>query len=109
MSGAAYHYANSIVEILVELCSYYTWELFEDQSPEEYFADFIRYRIKWHYAIGEPDGPGTHGTMMISLVAFDVADDVDELVEEMVFALDFYENNQGFDFASWRRSWRDAR
>ena len=105
MSGAAYHYADSIVRILVELYGYYRWKPFNDQSPKDYFRDFIRYRIKWHDATGASVDSGFRGSSMISLIAFKVAEDVEELVEEMVWALVVEQN---FDFDSWRRRWRDT-
>ena len=105
MSDAAYHYADTIVCILIELCGYYPWEPFENKSPTKYFSDFIWYRKQWHYATRESVDPGFRGSSLFPLIAFDVAEDVEELVEEMVWALVVEEN---FDFDTWLRRWRDA-
>ena len=104
MVQASYDYIDSFVAIMVTLSSYYSTDLFGNQSPEEYFSEIVSSRRQWHRAIAEPEGPGTRGTMVSLDVASSVQTEVEIMVEDMVKALVPYDNS--FDFPSWSKRWR---
>lgn len=104
-----YDYIEVLKSILVTLASYYSPKHFKDQTPQEFISDMIDCRFRWHYTIIEPDGPGTGGTMVTVLAPSDVASDMEIMVEDMVFSLGTLRGGLGddFDFAAWRKSWRN--
>lgn len=101
---ASRDYIDSIVGILIALCSHYAENPFGNQTPEEYFSDMVASKYQWHRAIAEPDGHGTGGTIVSLYVASGVKADVEKMVEDMVDAL--VGDDVEFDFLSWQRCWR---
>ncbi len=104
MTQGHYDYIEALTSILVTLASYYSPEHFEDQTPQEFISDIIKCRFRWYYAIVEPEGPGTRGTIARGLIPAHVASDMEIMVEDMVFSL--VGLNDSFDFDAWRKSWR---
>ncbi len=100
-----YDYIEALTSILVTLASYYSPEHFEDQTPQEFISDIIDCRFRWYYAMVEPDGPGTGGTIVRVLQSAGVASDIEIMVEDMVFYLGMGLGDD-FDFGAWRKSWR---
>ena len=109
MARGHYDYIETLKSILVKLAGYYSPKHFEDQTPQEFISDIIDCHFRWSYAIFEPDGPGTAGTMVVVLVPARVASEMEMMVEDMVFSLAILGGDLGddFDFAEWRKSWRN--
>lgn len=106
MVQASYDYIDSLTGILMMLTNYYSPEQFDDQSPEEFFSEIIASRFRWHYAVAEPHGPGTGGTIVRILCVGSVAFDVEKMIEDMVDALVGWDND--FDWNDWKKCWRDS-
>ena len=100
-----YDYIEALTTILVTLASYYSPKHFENQTPQEFISDIIDCRFRWYYAIVEPGGPGTGGTIVRVLYSASVASDIEIMVEDMVFHLGMGLGDD-FDFDTWRKSWR---
>ena len=103
MVQANYDYIDSLTGILVMLANYYSPEQFGDQSPQEFFSEVIASRFRWHYAIAEPLGPSTGGTIIRILCSASAARDVEQMIEDMVFALVGF--NDDFDLDNWKKHW----
>ena len=98
-------YIKSISAILVALSSHYARDQFGNQSAEEFFSDIVSSKIWWYESIEEPDGPGTGGAISRMLAASRVVSDIEQMAEDIVWALVGEDNC--FDFHAWQRRWRD--
>lgn len=100
---ANHDYVDSLMGILVTLANYYSPECFGNQSPQEFFSEIISSRFRLHFALAEPDGPGTGGTIVgirrgLSLVA-----DIERIIEDMVSGL--WEERYA-EYEDWQKRWR---
>lgn len=102
MVQANYDYIDSLTGILVMLANYYSPKQFGDQSPQEFFSEIIASRFRWHYAVIEPHGPATGGTIVRILCSSSVASDVERMIEDMVDALVGWDDD--FDWDNWKKS-----
>ena len=103
---ADYDYIDSLTGILVMLANYYSPKQFGDQSPQEFFSEVIASRFRWHYAVVEPHGPATGGTIVRILCSSSVASDVEKMIEDMVDALVGWDDD--FDWDNWKKCWRGS-
>jgi hypothetical protein len=83
MVMAAYEYIDALQGILVTLAQYFSAEQFGGKPPQEFFAEAIAARFRWHRTHAEPHGPGTGGTLVNIVCAGNVMSDVERMVEEL--------------------------
>lgn len=105
MVQAEYDCIDSLTGILVTLANYYSPKQFGDQTPQEFFSEIIATRFRWHYAVVEPLGPGTGGTIIRILCAGSVRYDVEKMIEDMVFSLVGFDDD--FNCDEWKKLWRN--
>ena len=105
MVQADYDCIDTLTGILVTLANYYSPKQFENQTPQEFFAEIIASRFRWHYTVVEPLGPGTGGTIIRILCAGSVRYDVEKMIEDMVFSLVGFDDD--FNCDEWKKSWRN--
>jgi hypothetical protein len=79
---------------------------FDGMEPELYFSNLTAQRFQWHYALFNPQGPGTAGTLARVLTAGAVLDDVGDQLRDIVLAIGPYEE---LDTRDWKRRWDAAK
>ncbi|MBD9405430.1 HNH endonuclease [Acidovorax sp. ACV02] len=104
MVAASYEYIDALQGILVTLAQYFSPQSFAGRSPQEFFADAIAARFRWHRAHSEPGGPGTGGTIVHVICVGNVTTDVERMIEELVTSLAGYK--ESFDGQGWTDRWR---
>ena len=108
MDRAYLDYIESLTSILVTLASYYPPEQFGNQTPQEFITDIIDSRFRWYNAVVESHGQGTRGELGRLDSAINVAGEVEEMIEDMVFYLCFDDILEDkFNFARWKKAWRN--
>lgn len=96
-------YIKLISAILVGLSGHYGPDQFGNQLDEGFFSEIVSSKIRWYEIIEQPDGPGTGGAIARMLAASRVVSDLDQMVEDLVWAL--VGEDDTFDYPSWKRSW----
>ncbi len=96
-------YADSLTGILVTLANYYSPECFGDQSPQEFFSEIISSRFRLHFALAEPYGPGTGGTIARIRWGLSRIDDIERIIEDMVAEL--WEESYSSEYEDWQKRW----
>ena len=107
MVHAELDYIESLTGILVTLANYYSPKQFGNQTPQEFISEIIESRFRWYDAVVEPLGPGTGGKIALLLSASGVADDVEKMIEEMVFHLYIADWGDNFNYGEWKKAWRN--
>jgi hypothetical protein len=96
-------------QILTSLAAWYPPLHFDDLTPEEYFSTVTATRFRWHWsclrALGSNSGGGT---MLGPMVGGSVLDDLERMVEEIVFALYLNLHISDFHFDNWKEKWQAA-
>lgn len=91
----------------VQLAKWYPPKHFGNKS-EDFIREYIGKRTEWHYAIQEPEGGGTGGTI-VSIIAYgSVASDLEAAVADTVCQVSNCRVS-GFDFSAWKKRWEDAK
>lgn len=106
MNQANYNYIDGLQGILVGLAKFYSPNAFDNQEPHEFFSEIISNRYRWHRAQLEPDGPGTGGTIITTLLGGSVSADVEKMIGEMVSSLIGY--SDGYSLKHWLRLWNSS-
>jgi len=104
MVMASYEYIDALQGILVTLAQYFSPQQFGGKPAQEFFAEAIAARFRWHRTHAEPHGPGTGGTIVNIICAGNVMSDVERMVEEFVMSLAGYDDS--FDWKGWPERWR---
>ncbi|WP_143703879.1 MULTISPECIES: hypothetical protein [Luteimonas] len=105
MREASYTYIEFLKSVWLRLAEFYPANHFEGGSPSQYISDQIQRQYRYHSARHEPDGSGTGGTIVGVLTAGDVADDLEQMIEEAVESVFGYDEN--FDTGGWLADWRN--
>ena len=107
MNQATYNIIDVVKEVLVSLANWFPKNHFQDESATEYFNSYISSRFEWHRALAEPQGQGTGGTMVGTIAASGVLNDVETAVEDMVSSLLW--GSEGFSLKNWRNDWAKSK
>jgi hypothetical protein len=81
---------------------------FGGRPAEEFIDDYIQQRSEWHYALAEPEGPGTGGTIVGILVSRGVLNDLHAAVMETVRSI----RGLGYsrrELEAWKERWTAAK
>ncbi len=73
---------------------------FGNKTPRDYMNAVTASRFEWHRAHLEPDGIGTGGTMISTMVGGEVIGDLEAMVVDVVSSLAIHFDD--FDFKSWK-------
>lgn len=93
-------------EILVELATFYPKGHFNNQSPETYFNELISIKFNWHRLILEPNGEGTGGRMVSTIIGGSLISELKHMIYDMVSSLSFkYVIDEKIDLIKWREDW----
>jgi len=106
MNQGAYDVIDVLIHILIHLSSWLPQNHFDGMSAEEHFRNYIQSRYAWHRALAEPDGIGSGGTIVGTLVAGGVLADLENAVSELVYALTI--ESEDFEFDKWQRAWKEV-
>jgi len=86
----------------VGLSAWYPPSHFESKLPPDFIDEYLRQRYDLRHALMEPNGIGTGGTMMQSLVAYGVLMDLQELIILTVrMLLTFVHTDTGISIEDW--------
>lgn len=111
MREATYEYIDALQGILVILSNFYQDESSFEGDANRFIFEIIASRYKWHNAYAEPGGPGSGGTIISLLCGGNVMDEVETMVEEMVFTLvEYYKDSEyfkDFQYKEWRKRWKE--
>jgi hypothetical protein len=103
VAQATYRVIRVAERLWVGLSAWFPPKHFGNKDAAEYVSEYIEQRYELRYALLEPDGPGTGGTMMRPMAAYgvllDVQDTISLTVEKM---LTFLAPNSHIDFEKWR-------
>jgi hypothetical protein len=98
MRQATHDYIEGLQRLLVELAVFYPPGTF-GEDPRKFFSEMTAARFLWHRAHLEPRGPGTGGTIVNVISGGSVADDLEDMLEDMVRSL--LGDDDRFDPHSW--------
>jgi hypothetical protein len=104
MRHATSEVIDTFERVLVYLAAWYPPRHFNGQDAAQYFSEFIAARYQWHWALQEPSGPGSGGTIVGVLAGGDTLEDVSTAVVDMVEALSAGDVN----LVKWRKAWEAA-
>lgn len=110
MVEGTFKIVDIVVQILVNLASWFPENHFDEKSAGEYFSELVSQRIAWNRALEEPLGVGTGGTIVKVGTAFRVLSDMEDAVGEMVYSL--FADQEGFNeeaLKQWNTAWEKAR
>lgn len=98
---------QAVKDMWLRLAETYPKHHFGGRPAAEYIDDYVRQRSELHYAVLEPGGPGTGGTIVRVNAAAGVAADLNRLVVETVDAI----RGMGQDLQVrnvWMRRWEGS-
>lgn len=108
MVNGSYEVINLMEQIWVHLAQFFPENHFDNTPPQNYIDAYLKQRFVWHRALAEPEGVGTGGTIVSTMVAGSVMFDIDNIVIETVRALTFSWGDQDFPFKLWKAKWEAA-
>jgi len=95
--------------ILVELSTFYPKGHFNNELPQNYFSEVISTRIQLNALILEPNGIGTGGTMMSTIIGGVVIGELRTIISDIACALmDNFPFVEDFDFIKWKANWNNS-
>ena len=103
MKRGSYDVIDVLEQILVTLMSWYPPGHFGGREPRDYINALTASRFTWHRAYLEPNGIGTGGTIIGTMVGGCVMDDLESMVLDVVSS--FAMNLDDFDFTRWKQEW----
>lgn len=106
MNRGSYDVIDVLEQILVALASWYPLGHFDGREPQDYVNAVTASRFIWHRAHLEPNGIGSGGTIIRTMVGGYVMGDLERMVLDMVRSLAVYLDD--FDFAGWKQEWDSA-
>lgn len=94
-------------EVLIELSTFYPKGHFINQSPKIYFSEIISSKFRWHRLISEPQGLGTGGTIVSTIIGNSVINDLQEMIMQIINSLVLpYEIDDQIDLNKWREEFQ---
>ena len=106
MKRGNYDVIDVLEQILITLATWYPSGQFGEREPQDYINSVTASRFTWHRAHLEPNGIGTGGTIIRTIVGGYVIDDLERMVAEAVSSL--AEHLDDFDFTRWKQEWDSA-
>jgi hypothetical protein len=107
MRQGSYDLIEVVIQIAVHLATWLPENHFGERPFAEYFSSLVSSRFVWHWALAEPLGTGTGGTIAGLSTAAAVLDDAERAVDEIVTSL--LRGREGFNLKVWRRQWEQAK
>ena len=102
VTQATYQVIDVVARIWVQLSAWYPPNHFGTTPAQQYFDKFIASRFEFRYALMEPEGPGTRGTMIRPMVAYGALLDAQaELLLTVRLLFLFRETENRFDLKDW--------
>lgn len=95
-------------EVLSELATFFPPGQFQNKSPEHFFNELIANKFTWYWAMNEPYGLGTGGTMASTISGGNVISDLQGMIIEMITTLiETYNLESEFEETDWRKEWKN--
>lgn len=94
-------------EVLIELSTFYPKGHFINQSPKIYFSEVIASRFRWYRLISEPEGVGTGGTIISTIIGNNVIKDLKDMIIQVVDSLMWHnEIDHQSELSKWRKEFK---
>lgn len=106
MIDSAHDDLSQLQTIWLELAKFYPQNHFNDMSHKDFITHHIDYVSTVRYALHQPDGNGTGGTILGPMIAVDLWCALDDLIVETVAALSLDGLDDSFDLSKWRDCWK---
>jgi hypothetical protein len=106
VAQATYQVISVVEHIFVQLAHWYPPNHFGQKPAAEFFTNFIQSRFEFRFALLEPGGPSTGGSMIRSHVAYGVLLDAQNEVLLTVRMLCAFRSKQFID--DWQVRWKEA-
>ena len=106
MKRGSYDVIDVLEQILITLATWYPLGHFGGREPQDYINAVTASRFTWHRAHLEPNGIGTGGTIIGTMVGGCVLDDLERMVLDIVSSLAV--DLDDFDFIRWKEEWDSA-
>jgi hypothetical protein len=106
MNQGCYDVIDVMEQLLVALADWYLPNHFDGLTPSDYMNAMTASRFTWHRAHLEPNGIGTGGTMIGTMVGGYVMEDLERMVVDIVSSLGM--QIEDFEFDAWKQKWEAA-
>ena len=107
MNEGAYEMMDFYEEILNELAQYYPDSHFSPDTAESFFNKEVKSRFRYHSLIYEHHGVGTGGSIISTMVAGSVMEDLNSMVSDIVSTLLIdHDYDDNLDFINWKAKWK---
>lgn len=91
-------------EVLSELATFFSPGQFQNKSPEHFFNELIANKFTWYWAMNEPYGLGTGGTIASISSGGNVISDLQAMIIEMINTLiETYNIESEFEKIDWKQ------
>jgi hypothetical protein len=108
VAQATYQLIDVVEQIWIQLAAWYPPNQF-GKPPAQYISELIAARFALRYALIEPEGPGTAGTMIRPMVAYGALLDAQDIVVLTVrLLLLFRPPYENFDIDEWKKRFEQA-
>jgi hypothetical protein len=107
VTQATYQVISVVEQMWVQLARWYPPNHFGQKPAAQFFSDFIASRFEFRYALIEPEGARTGGTMIRPMVAYGVLLDAVETIL-LTIELLFISKAPDFNLEQWKKRWRAA-
>lgn len=105
MTQASYQVVDVVGRIWIQLAEWYPPNHF-GKPAAQYLSDYVAARVELRYALMEPDGPRSRGTMIRPMVAYGAMLDAQELLILTVRMLSFDYDETRFSIKEWEKQIR---
>lgn len=106
MKRGSYDVIDVLEQILVTLATWYPPGHFGGREAQDYINAVTASQFTWHRAHLEPNGIGTGGTIIGTMVGGYVMDDLERMLVDIVSSLAMHLDE--FDFPCWKQQWDAA-
>ena len=86
------------------LSNFYPPKNFGGIDSEEYIKNYTKERFDYHWSKHTQNGEFDGGNMVIEMIGGDVSNDLERLVDDLVYALLMYEDK--FNYMEWSKKWK---
>jgi hypothetical protein len=105
---ATYNVIRVAERLWVGLSAWFPPKHFGNKDAGEYFGEYIAQRYELRYALVEPEGPGSGGSMMRPMVAYGVLLDVQDTIVLTVRLMLAFRPPVGIDVERWEKKFAAA-
>jgi hypothetical protein len=108
VAQATYQLVHVAERLWIGLSAWYPPNQFNNKSAPQYIDDYIASRYDLRYALMEPNGPRTSGTMIRPMVAYGVLRDIQELIALTVRLMLLFNHNARIDIEEWNKRFAES-